>query len=136
MRSEKHEEIIKEVIEEIETALKDPRGLLPHQRRLAFTLSLGAVNILELFLHKSNLIKEGSKIDHRLFKKNKEKILEQLQKQVTSQVISIENLTKLIELISKIEEKRDDLAYGAPSTEKILREKINLFLDLKRLSKC
>jgi len=42
----------------------------------------------------------------------------------------------IIEMIAKIEEKRDDLAYGAPATEKILQEKINLFLELRKITKC
>ena len=36
--------IIKEVIDEIESALKDTKGIIAHQRRLAFSLSLG-VNV-------------------------------------------------------------------------------------------
>ena len=136
MKIEKHQEIINEVLEEINSALNDKRGLLPHQRRLAFSLSLGAVNILEIYLHNLDIIKEGSKIDHRWFKRKEQTILEQLQKQVVSPINSIENIKKIIEIISKIEEKRDDLAYGAPATEKTLQEKINLFFELKRITKC
>lgn len=136
MRKEKHEETLKEVLDEIETALKDKRGLLVHQRRLAFSLSLGAVSLLELYLHNLNIIKEGSKIDHRWFKKKSETILEQLQKQITSPINSVEGIDKIADIISKIEEKRDDLTYGAPATEKILQEKINLFFDLKKMLKC
>ena len=46
MKKEKYGEILKEVLDEIETALKDKRGLLAHQRRLAFSLSLGAETLL------------------------------------------------------------------------------------------
>lgn len=42
----------------------------------------------------------------------------------------------MIIIAIKIEEKRDDIAYGAPTTEKILQEKINLFFELKKLVKC
>ena len=136
MRKEKHDETIKEVLDEIESALEDKRGLLSHQRRLAFSLSLGTVNLLELHFHNLNIIKEGSKIDHRWFKKKKETILEHIQKQITSPVNSIEKIDKIIDLISKIELKRDDLAYGAPTTESILQEKINLFFELKEMLKC
>jgi len=136
MRKEKHEETLKEVLDEIEAALIDKRGLLAHQRRLAFSLSLGAVNLLELHFHNLNIIKEGSKIDHRWFKKKKETILDQIQKQITSPVESIEEIDTIIDMIIKIEKKRDDLAYGAPTTESILQEKINLFFDLKKMVKC
>lgn len=136
MKKEKHEEILKEVLDEIETASKDKRGLLAHQRRLAFSLSLGAANFLELYFHKIDVIKEGSKINHLWFKRKKERVLEQLQKQIVSPIDSIVNINKIIEIILKIEEKRDDLAYGAPATEKILQEKINLFFELKKVLKC
>ncbi len=136
MRKERHEEILKEVLDEIEAALKDSRGLLAHQRRLAFSVSLGAVNLLEIHFHNLGAIKEGSKINHTWFKKGKEKVKEHLQSQVTSPLNSIEDVERLIELVISIEEKRDDLAYGAPSTEKILQEKINLFFELKKVAKC
>ena len=66
MLLEKHEEVLKEVIDEVESALKDGRGLVAHQRRLAFSLSLGAITLLEIRFHKLGIIKEGSKIDHPL----------------------------------------------------------------------
>ena len=136
MRQERHEEILKEVLDEIEAALKDKRGLLAHQRRLAFSLSLGAVNLLELNFHKLGIIKEGSKINHAWFKKGKEKVFEHLQGQVTSPLSSVADVNSIVELVIEIEDKRDDLAYGAPATEKILQEKINLFFELKKVTKC
>lgn len=136
MKIEKHQEILNEVLDEIETALKDKRGLLAHQRRLAFSLSLGAENLLELYFHKLDIIKEGSRIDHRWFKRKQETVLEHLQRQITSPINSIENISVIVETIAKIEEKRDDIAYGAPTTEEILQEKINLFFELKRMVKC
>ena len=136
MKEEKHQEILIEVLDEIDLALKDKRGLLAHQRRLAFSLSLGMSNLIELYLHKLNFIKEGSKINHLWFKRKKEKIYENLQKQVTTPINSIPNLNKIIDIAIKIEEKRDDIAYGSPTTEKILQEKINLFFELKKMIKC
>ncbi len=136
MKSEKHEESLKEVEEEIESSLKDERGLLSHQRRLAFSISLGMTNVIELYFHKLNVIKEGSKINHLWFKKNKENVLEIIQKQIVCKVETIGNIDKIIDIGIKIEEKRDDLVYGAPASEKILQEKINLFLELRSITKC
>lgn len=136
MKREKHEEILKEVLDEIETALKDKQGLLIHQRRLAFSISLGAVTLLEIYLHKLDVMKEGSKIDHTWFKKKKERIVEHLQKQITTQINSITDLDKIIDIMVDIENKRNDLAYGAAATEKILQEKINLFFKLREVTKC
>lgn len=136
MKKEKLEESLKEVLDEIETALKDQKGLIAHQRRLAFSLSLGATVLLELYLHKLSIIKEGSKINHTWFKRKKENILEILQNQITSPASSVPDIDKILDLIIKIEEKIDDLAYGAPADEKILQEKINLFFELKGAIKC
>lgn len=136
MKKEKLEESLKEVLDEIETALKDQKGLIAHQRRLAFSLSLGATVLLELYLHKLSIIKEGSKINHTWFKRKKENILEILQNQITSPTSSVPDIDKILDLIIKIEEKIDDLAYGAPADEKILQEKINLFFELKGAIKC
>ena len=136
MKKERHEEILKEILDEIEAALNDSRGLISHQRRLAFSLSLGAVTLLELYFHHLHIIKEGSQINHLWFKKKREKVLEQIQKQIVSPINTVENIEKLINLSIKVEEKRDDIAYGAPTTEKILQEKINLFFELKSLAKC
>ncbi|MFA7707686.1 MAG: hypothetical protein WCX73_01940 [Candidatus Pacearchaeota archaeon] len=136
MKNEKHEETLKEVEEEIDSSLKDLRGLVSHQRRLAFSLSLGASSIIELYFHKLDIIKEGSKINHLWFKKNIENIKERLQNQIVSPINSVENINKIVELTKQIEDKRDDLAYGAPASEKILQEKINLFFELRKLTKC
>jgi len=136
MKEEKHQEIIKEVLEEIESSITDKRGLVSHQRRLAFIISLGAANILKLYFHKNNVIKEGSIVNHLWFKRKKEKIIDQLQNQLTSPINSLNEINKILEIIIKIEEKRDDLAYGAPASERILQEKINLFFELRKLTKC
>jgi hypothetical protein len=129
MKGERHIDAINEVLDEIETSLKDDRGVIFHQRRIAFSLSLGVVNLIELHFHEQNVIKEGSKINHKWFKRKKDTLINYLQQQITSPI----NSDKIIEIAIKIEEKRDDLAYGAPSTEKIIQEKINLFFELKEL---
>ena len=136
MKKEGHEEILKEVLDEVEEASKDERGLLSHQRRLAFILSLGAANLLELYFHKLNIAKEGAKINHLWFKRKKERIFEKLQNQIVSPLDSVDDIDRIIEKIRKIEEKRDDLAYGILAKEKILQGKINLFFELKGALKC
>lgn len=136
MKEEKHQEILKEVLEEIETAVKDSRGLAAHQRRLAFVISLGATTLLELYFHQLKIIKEGAKINHLWLRKKKETIKESLQKQIISPIDMIENIEAILDLAISLEEKRDDLAYGAIAEEKILKEKVNLFFQLKVMVKC
>ena len=136
MKEERHQQVLKEVLDEIGAALKDEKGLQAHQRRLAFSLSLGAVNLLELYFHKLNIIKGGTQINHIWFNRKKETILDYLQNQLTSPIKEIENIDKILDLLIKLEEKRDDLAYGSPVKNEILQEKINLFFELKKLTKC
>lgn len=136
MKEEKHIECLKEVLDEIESALKDPRGLVAHQRRLAFSLSMGGATLVELYFHKHNIIKEGSKINHEWLKRKKENALLQLQQQVVSPLDSLPDFDQILDIALKIEEKRDDLAYGSPCKEETLKEKISFFLKLKELIKC
>ena len=126
------DEIIEEVLDEIESALKDPKGIASHQRRLSFALSLGIVNLIEKYFKKLNVLKSGAKIDHRWFKKKKENVKKLIVNQITC---PIENLDKLDELLDKayeIEKERNELAYGKKASEETLKEKINLFLELKK----
>lgn len=136
MRPEKHQECLNEVLDGIATALKDPRGLTSHQRRLAFLLSLGTATLIELYLHQQHIIKEGARINHEWFKRKKDKVILQLQNQVVSSLSNFPGLEELLEIALQIEAKRDDLAYGAPASESIIQEKINLFFKLKELAKC
>ncbi len=136
MKREKHEKIMAEVWDEVNTALSDKRGLIAHQSRLAFSVSLGAVNILEIYLHNLNVLKEGVKIDHKWFKRKMETVFEHLQNQITSPIISIQRIEEIVDIVRKIEEKRDDLAYGSSATEEVLQEKINLLFKLKEITKC
>ncbi len=131
----KKQEIIEEVLDEIRAAAQDPRGLKAHQRRLMLTLSLGAGTLLEQHFRKLNLWKEGSQLNHLWFRRKKETLIQQLQNQITSPLNSIENIDKILDTAIKIEEKRDEIAYGAPATEKVLQEKINLFFILQELTK-
>ncbi len=69
---EKYKNIIDEVMDEINTSLEDPRGIVTHQRRIAFSLSVGTVTLLEYYLDKKQILKPGGKINHLWLKKKKE----------------------------------------------------------------
>lgn len=136
MKTERHEESIKEVLEEIDAALRDGRGLVSHQRRLMFMVSFGMAELAELYLHKVGVIKNGASVNHMWFKRRKNYILEKVQSQIYGSVGLIENFDEVVNLAMSIEEKRDDLAYGVPVGERVLMEKINLFFKLKELVRC
>ncbi len=129
---EKNKKILDEVLDEIETALKDPKGIIAHQRRLAFALSMGAVSLIEDYLSNKNVLKKGAKINHRWFKKKKENAKDLISKHLIS---SIDNLGKMDSILDKafdLENERNEIAYGKPVSEDKLKEKINLFFKLKK----
>ena len=132
MEVKKHLEILKEVMDEIETAQQDPQGLLSHQRRLALMLSLGVCELIELYFHKLDIIKSGSRIKHTWFRQKR--IKEKLEQQIISPLDVVANIDLIIQLATSIEKSRDDLAYSSPQEDdKILNEKINQFLELKKV---
>lgn len=127
------DEILKEVLDEVKSALEDPRGISAHQRRLAFSLSLGTVTLTEVYLKKLNVLKSGSKINHLWLKKKKENVKKILEKYITTPVEKLEHLDQVLEFAYKIEKERNELAYGKPVSETILRNQIHLFFELKGL---
>src|SRR3989338_854555 len=132
MRVEKHIESLKEVIDEIENALKDAKGITKHQRRLAIMLSIGACELIEIYFHKLNIMKSSSRIKHTWFKQSR--IKEALSNQIVCNLSEVRNIDKIISIAKSIEDKRDDMAYGAPVKEdNLLKNKITEFLELKKL---
>jgi len=129
---EKYQEILNEVLDEIDTALKDSKGIVSHQRRLAFCLSLGTVNLLEAYLDETGVLKSGAKINHLWLKKKSENVKQLIQAQITSPAGNLEKINRILEVAYKIEIERNKLAYGKNVSEAELKEKINLFLDLKK----
>ncbi len=83
---EENKRIIGEVLDEIESSLKDPKGLVSHQRRLIFLISIGSVALFESYLEKLNVLKKGYKINHLWFKKKKENVKKPLSVIITCPV--------------------------------------------------
>lgn len=129
---EKNKILMGEVLEEIEAALKDPKGIIAHQRRLAFCLSLGVVSLIEDFLDKNKVLKSGAKINHLWLKKKKENVKKLIANQVTCPIDNLNGLDELLSLAYELEKERNELAYGKLVTEEVLKNKIHLFLDLKK----
>lgn len=132
MRLEKHRESLKEVVDEIETALEDPEGLMRHQRRLALMLSLGVAELVEAYFHKLGIMKSGARIKHTWFKRGD--LAERLESQITGNLEDVESIGKVLGLCKEIEEARDDVAYGSPLTdEKLIKEKVDQFLEVRSI---
>lgn len=132
MKIEKHLEALKEVMEEIDSALNSEKGLLKHQRRLALMISLGVAELIELYFHRLDIIKEGSRIKHDWFKKKDIKLI--LSNQLTSPIENVKNIDQILEICRQIEDKRNDLAYSSPLEEEdLLKEEINNFFEIRKL---
>ncbi|MEA2054803.1 MAG: hypothetical protein U9O96_06855 [Candidatus Thermoplasmatota archaeon] len=132
MRMEKHLAALREVMDEIESALEDPGGLTKHQRRLATMLSLGVCELVEIYFHKLGIMKSGSRIKHIMLRRKN--INENLSKQIITPIESVKNIDAIIELARGVEEERNNMAYGSPQPhEKLLQAKIQDFLNLKSL---
>jgi|SRR3989339_413067 len=129
---EQNKQIIDEVMDEINSSLNDAKGIVSHQRRLAFSLSLGTATLLEEYLTSKNVLKPGVRINHLWLKKSKENFKELLKNKLTTPIENIENLDSIVEKAGAIEKERDKLAYGKQIPEKDLTEKINIFLELKK----
>jgi hypothetical protein len=132
MRLEKHNDAMKEVMDEIDAALKDPKGVLSHQRRLALMLSVGAATLLEIYFHKLNVMKAGSVLKHQWLGRDDAKSL--LSNQITSPISSINSIDAMLQIIKSIESGRNKFAYGSSaSREDELIENVNEVLRLRKL---
>ena len=123
MKIESHLENLKESINEIgESITKD---LTKKQRTLGFHTSAAAMDILEIILHKNNLIDPGFIIKHEWFNSDK-KIKEKFP-------FHFDNKERILNLIKSIESIRNNLCYGKRQEEKVLEKLILDFNKLKRI---
>ena len=119
-------------MDEIEWALKDPKGIVAHQRRIAFALSLGAITLMENYLNNKGVLKKGAKINHLWLKKKKENVKSLISKHLISPIENLEKIDSILDKAFNLEKERNEIAYGKPVSEDKLKEKINLFLELKK----
>ncbi|MBL7206774.1 MAG: hypothetical protein ISS36_04210 [Candidatus Aenigmarchaeota archaeon] len=132
MKIEKHLEALREVEDEINSSLEDPDGLIKHQRRLAFMISMGIAELIEIYFHRLDIMKEGSRIKHEWLKKKSIKDI--LSNQIVKPINSVECIDKIFSISKEIEDKRNDLAYSSPLEEEdILKEEINQYFQIKKI---
>ena len=132
MHEEKHAAALQEVNAYIDESLKSA-VLLQRQRLLVMALSLGMQHIIELWLHKARAIQPGASVKHEFFKAEERRLALKLTGMLTKDVRSLRNADAIFSLAREIERNRDDIVYGAPlPRDKILREKIEYFFELKK----
>lgn len=123
MKIEHHLENLKESIREVEDAVKT--GLTQKQRTLGFHTSSAAIDILEIILHKHNLIDPGFIIKHEWLN-SKKKIEEKLP-------FDFPKRKEIMESIIKIESARNKFCYGKRQSEHELEAIVKEFHTLKEL---
>lgn len=125
MKIEDHIARLKESFDVLEENIK--KGIIERQQVIGFSTSSASAEMLEIFLHKKNLIDPGFIVKHEWLK-SKNRIEEKFP-------FDFPNKNKIFELICKIEEKRNVLCYGKPQKEEVIRDVINNFNELKRIFK-
>lgn len=125
MRIESHKENLKESLLVIEESII--KGLIERQRTIGFHISAASADLLEILLHKDNLIDPGFIIKHEWLK-SKNLIKEKFP-------FDFPKKQEILNLIYKIEEKRNTLCYGKPQKIEIIQEALDNFNKLKKLFK-
>ena len=123
MKIEDHYKRLKESLAVIEESIE--KGLVERQRTIGFSASAASTDMLEIMLHKNSLIDPGFILKHEWFK----------AKGILNEKLGFDFPKKqqILELMSKIEEKRNVLCYGKPKTEGIVREVIENLNRLKAI---
>jgi hypothetical protein len=125
MKIEDHARNIKESLDVINESIQ--KGILERQRNIGFNTSVAATEMLEVFLHKLNLINPGLSIKHDLFNSIK-KADEKLK-------FDFPHKKEIIELIHEIESKKNLLCYGKPQPIQTIESVIHSFNRLKEILK-
>lgn len=123
MKIESHLRNLKESLKLIEESIE--KGLIERQRTIGFNASVASADMLEILLHKKSLIDPGFILKHQWLK-SKNQINEKL-------AFDFDNKDKILNLIFKIEEKRNNLCYGKPQKIEIIQEVLENFNKLKKL---
>ena len=121
MKTETHLKYIKESLQVIEESIKT--GILERQRTIAFSASAAYTDMLELLLHKNNLINHGFLVKHEWLK-SKNKIQQKFP-------FNFPKKEEILDLTFKLESKRNPLCYGSPATLETMQKFIEDFNKLK-----
>ena len=123
MRTSEHIRNIRESLEEIEEAIE--LGLERRQRSLGFHISVCATELVELYLHKLNLLEEGRVLKHTDFSSIRR------AKEVLH--FDFPRKEEIIPILVEIEKRRNILCYGKRRKKKELEEYLKLFLKIKKI---
>ncbi len=123
MKIESHIKHLNESFDEIELAVT--RGIESRQRTLAFHAFAAAVDMLEIILHKKNLIDPGFIIKHHWF--NSTKVIEEKFD------FDFPKKNEILKLMQEIELMRNPFCYGRRRDEEELRVIVDKFKKLREI---
>lgn len=124
---EEHRRKIKEILDGIDMAID--QGVEKWPTLIGFNTSLGATQLLELYLHRINKIDVGKTIKHNWFKRPTK---DQKQEPLIERKLGVDfpDKKEIFKLIYDIEKSRDKLVYGK-SDRKLIMEVLKNFEKLK-----
>ena len=125
MNPDDHYRQLRESLAVIEESIET--GLLERQRNIGFNTSAACSDLLEILLHKLNLIDPGFVVKHEWFN-SQNKLREKFP-------FDFQHKTKIFTLIAKIEGKRNQLCYGKPQKIEVIQEVLFAFNQLKEIFK-
>jgi hypothetical protein len=114
MNIDKHHERLKESLEVLDESIS--KDITKRQRTIGFNCSAASADMFEIYLHQNNLIDPGFVVKHEWFK-SKNKLDEKLS-------FEFPNKKEILMIMEKIEAKRNDLCYGSPKKEEVIKEVI------------
>lgn len=123
MNTNDHYRQLRESLAVIEESIE--KGLLERQRNIGFNTSAACADMLEILLHKLNLIDPGFVIKHEWFN-SKNKLIEKFP-------VDFPRKSEIFTLIPKIEEKRNQLCYGKPQKIEVIQDVLSTFNQLKQI---
>jgi hypothetical protein len=123
MKIEDHIRNIKESEDVIKESIQ--KGLQERQRNIGFNTSVATAEMLEIYLHKNNLINPGTMIKHELFNSVK-KANEFLN-------FDFPRKEEIITLLHEIESKRNILCYGKPQPLELIESIIESYNKIKSI---
>ena len=123
MKIEDHLRNINESLDVIKESIQ--KGISERQRNIGFNTSVAAVEMLEIFLHKNNLLNPGAIIKHDWFSSPR-KANEKLQ-------FDFPQKEQIIKLLVDIETKRNLLCYGKLQEAEVIKSVLSLFNIIKTL---
>lgn len=111
-----HKKRIKEHLDVIQESVNT--GIDKRPVSIGFHTSACAIEMLEMYLHLSNIISAGKKVNHSWFKRPHEgqKIEPLIERKLPA---SFDNKENIYSLLYSMEESRDNLIYGKPKKGEI-----------------